>query len=221
MAFVNVAAAVRPALSRPSLCRTAFVTRSAVAAAPAKRAAVTMLDNIQPAFTKAMADYNDEFAPFAKRGWGATTKAEVWNGRHAMFGWLMIIGTAEARNHGLMPSGNLDLAQWGALGTLGDGSPISLERAAIIVAHIHFLFVSVAAALAPFSFQDKLLLEEGEADASPAGLFPDFAPGLNRQAELWNGRVAMVGLITTIAISAATGTSFLDTVNAGLGGKLF
>lgn len=185
MAFVNVAVAVRPALSRPALCRTAFVSRSAPAAAPAPRAAVTMLDNIQPMFTKAMADYKDEYGPFAKRGWGATSKAEVWNGRHAMFGWLMIIGTAEARNHGLMPDGNLDLAQWGVIGSLGDGTAISNERAAIIVAHIHFLFVSIAAALAPFSFQDKLLLEDGEADAAPAGLFPNFVPGLNRQAELW------------------------------------
>lgn len=108
-----------------------------------------------------------------------------------MFGWLMIIGTAEARNHGLMPEGNLDQSQWGVLGSLGDGSPISMERAAIIVAHIHFLFVSVAATLAPFSFQDKLLLEEGEADEAPAGLFPAFKGGLTKSAEIWNGRVAM------------------------------
>jgi hypothetical protein len=35
------------------------------------------LENVQPVFTKAMEDYKEEYAPFAKRGWGATTKAEV------------------------------------------------------------------------------------------------------------------------------------------------
>jgi hypothetical protein len=222
MAFVTATAAVRPALSRPALCASAFVgARTSAAAVRAPRASVTMLANMQPAFVKAMSDYKEEYAPFAKRGWGATVKAERWNGRHVMAGWIMLIGTAEARTHGLMPEGFLDTSQWGVLGSLGDGNPISMERAAIIVAHIHLLFVSVAATLAPFSFQDKLLLEDGEADEAPAGLFPAFTGGLTKEAELWNGRVAMVGLICLVATSAATKMSILDTINAGLGGKLF
>lgn len=78
MAFVNVAAAVRPAFSRPALCNNAFVGRASVVAVSAARASVTMVENMQPAFVKAMEDYKEEYAPFAKRGWGATTKAEVW-----------------------------------------------------------------------------------------------------------------------------------------------
>jgi Chlorophyll A-B binding protein len=191
MAFVNVAAAVRPAFTRPALCNHAFGGARVAVPGAVTRSSVTMLENMQPAFLKAMEDYKEEYAPFAKRGWGATTKAERWNSRHAMFGWLMIIGTAEARNHGLMPEGFLDQGQWGVLASLGDQNPISMERAAILVAHIHLLFVSVAAALAPFSFQDKLLLEDGEADETPAGLFPTFKGGLTKDAEIWNGRVAM------------------------------
>lgn len=194
MAFVTTTIAVRPSLQRQALC-TSFTSAVISPTSAPVRAAVTMLVNQQPAFTKAMADYKEDYAPFAKRGWGATVKAERWNGRHVMFGWLCLIGTAEARTHGLMPSGDLDLSQWGVLGSLGDGTPISVERAAIIVAHIHFLFVSVAAALAPFSFQDKLLLEDGEADEEPSGLFPAFKGGLTKEAEMWNGRVAMVGLV--------------------------
>lgn len=221
MAFVS-AIAVRPSAQRSALCKQFFGTK-AVAATTVRTSSpmtVTMVDNVQPAFVKAMETYKSEYAPFAKRGWGATVKAERWNGRHVMFGWLMLVATGYAKSHGLIPSGDLDFAQWGVIGRLGDNTPISMERAVILVAHIHFLFVSIAAAMAPFSFQDKLLLEDGEEDEEPAGLFPAFVGGLTPEAELWNGRVAMVGLITLVAASVATHQSILDTLNAGLGGLL-
>jgi hypothetical protein len=221
MAFVN-AVAVRASTQHVALCKSFFGVRATPAASAAvSRNTVRMLENIQPAFVKAMDDYKIQYAPFAKRGWGATVKAERWNGRHVMFGWLMLVGTAYAKAHGMLPEGNLDISQWGVLGSMGDQTPITNERAAILVAHIHFLFVSVAAAIAPFSFQDKLLLDEDEADAKPAGLFPPFNLGLTEDAEIWNGRVAMVGLLTLIGVSVGTHTSILDTLNAGVGGILF
>lgn len=121
----------------------------------------------------------------------------------------------------MLPTGDLDLSAWGVIGSLGDTTAISMERAAIIVFHIHLLFVSLAAAFAPFSFQDKLLLEDGEADEAPSGLFPAFKGGLTKEAEMWNGRVAMVGLICLCAASAASKMSVLDTLNVALGGFLF
>jgi Chlorophyll A-B binding protein len=224
MAFVN-AVAIRPSTTQRVFLGSSFVAaRAAPAVAPTaavSKSTVRMLENMQPTFVKAMEDYKTQYAPFAERGWGATVKAERWNGRHVMFGWLMLVGTAYAKAHGMLPEGNLDMSQWGVLGSLGDQTPISNERAAILVAHIHFLFVSVAAAIAPFSFQDKLLLEKDEADAKPAGLFPPFKPGLNEDAEIWNGRVAMVGLLCLIGVSVASHQSILDTLNAGVGGTLF
>lgn len=38
------------------------------------------------------------------RGWGPTTKAERWNGRHAMFGWIALLVTGYAKGHGLIPN---------------------------------------------------------------------------------------------------------------------
>lgn len=87
--------------------------------------------------------------------------------------------------------------------------------------HVHLIILSVAAALAPLSFSDKLLLDDGEADEEPAGLFPPFVPGLNKEAELWNGRVAMLGVVSLVAVSAATGSNPLDVMNVCLGGLLF
>lgn len=170
-----------------------------------------------------MDEYKEEYAVFAERGWGATVKAERWNGRHAMFGFLVLVATGYCKGHGLIPdvSVPLDVKEWGVLGMLGDTEPIPMQRAIILVAHIHVLFVSVAAALAPFSFQDKLLLEPGEADEAPSGLFPAFKGGLTLEAEMWNSRVAMLGIICLVATAAATHTSILDVLNLSLGNLLF
>lgn len=168
-----------------------------------------------------MEDYKKDYASFAARGWGATVKAERWNGRHAMFGFLVLVITGYCKGHGLLPEGTLDISQWGILGSLGDTAMITNERAVILVAHIHVLLVSIAAALAPFSFQDKLLLAPGEEDEEPAGLFPPFKLGLTKSAELWNCRVAMLGLIALVGCSLSTGTSILDVLNIGLGKILY
>jgi hypothetical protein len=77
---------------------------------------------------------------FSRRG-------KKWNGRHAMAAWIILVGTAYAKGHGLFPEGFLDQSQWGVLASLGDQTPITNERAVILVAHIHLLFVSIAAAL--------------------------------------------------------------------------
>eukprot|EP00177_Eucheuma_denticulatum_P008064 GFKZ01014686.1.p1 GENE.GFKZ01014686.1~~GFKZ01014686.1.p1 ORF type:complete len:218 (+),score=26.91 GFKZ01014686.1:199-852(+) len=217
MAFVAPTPVARPSLLTRSSLVGARVSHTAV---PRSVNVPTM--QVLPVFTKAMEDYKTEYPQFAERGWGATVKAERWNGRHAMFGLLMLVATGYAKGHGLFPdTPPVDLAQFGVLTQLGDTQSISFERCVILVAHIHVLFVSVAAALAPFSFQDKLLLEPGEEDEEPAGLFPPFELGLTKSAELWNSRVAMLGVISIVACSVATKTSVLDTINLWLGGLLF
>mmetsp|Transcript_3327 Transcript_3327/g.7990 ORF Transcript_3327/g.7990 Transcript_3327/m.7990 type:complete len:220 (-) Transcript_3327:107-766(-) len=204
---------------------SSFVSSVSVrrAPAPAARASITMADKVLPVFTEAIANFKTEFPAFANRGWGCTVKAERWNGRHAMFGMLAIFLTAYAKGHGMIPDATtpLDLSSWGTLAALGNYTPITNERAIILIAHVHVLLVSVAAAIAPFSFQDKLLLEPGEADEAPAGLFPDFTPGLTKDAELWNGRVAMLGVMSLVGCSMASGKDILDCMNIGLGGILY
>ncbi len=109
-----------------------------------------------------------------------------------MFGLLAILLTGYCKGHGLIPNPDmtLDLSQWGTLAEMGDTVvTITNERAIILIAHIHVLLVSIAAAIAPFSFQDRLFLQEGEEDEEPAGLFPPFTVGLTKDAELWNCRV--------------------------------
>lgn len=181
------------------------------------------MQNVLPVFTQAMEDYKKDFPAFAERGWGATVKAERWNGRHAMFGFLVLVATGYCKGHGLIPDASvpLDMQTWGVIGSLGDNSAISMQRAIILVAHIHVLMVSIAAAIAPFSFQDKLLLEPGEKDEAPSGLFPEFKGGLTKEAEMWNSRVAMLGIICLVATSAATNTPILDVLNLSLGNLLF
>jgi len=95
-----------------------------------------------------------------------------------------------------------------------------LGRATILIAHVHALLVSVCAALCPLSFQDKLFLDEGEADEPAAGLIPQADLGITKSAELWNGRVAMLGLVVLVITSVATDTPVMSVINTGLGGLL-
>lgn len=210
-------------LVRPSILSRSCIHGARVSAAPVVRHATGVRMQVLPVFTEAMSDFKKDFPFFAERGWGATVKAERWNGRHAMFGFLVLVLTGYCKGHGLIPDADvpLDFKQWGVIAELGDFQPISTERAIILVAHIHVLLVSIAAALAPFSFQDQLLLQPGEKDETPAGLFPPFELGLTKGAELWNSRVAMLGLLVLIGTSVATHTSILDTLNVGLGNLLF
>lgn len=191
-AFVSGAPLTTARLSNGQLGVTAF--RSALPAVPvrARRCAASVnMKVVLPMFTEAMEDYAKNYPEFAKKGWGCTVKAERWNGRHAQLGMLAILITGYCKGHGLLPPAEaLDLSVWGPLASLGDSySGITGQRAAILIAHVHLLFVSVGCALAPLSFQDKLLLEDGENDEEPAGLFPPFNPGFNLDTELWNGRV--------------------------------
>nr|7Y5E_82 Chain 82, RedCAP [Porphyridium purpureum]7Y5E_8N Chain 8N, RedCAP [Porphyridium purpureum]7Y7A_87 Chain 87, RedCAP [Porphyridium purpureum]7Y7A_8o Chain 8o, RedCAP [Porphyridium purpureum] len=178
----------------------------------AKRASLRM-----GVFEKAMSDFKSDFPQFAKKGWGVTVKSERWNGRHAMAGWLIIWITAYMKGHGMLPSGILEPSVWGPLAQLGGYEPIPRERAVVLIANVHLLLVSVAATIAPFSFQDKLLLDEGESDEAPAGLIPSFKLGLTKEAELWNGRLAMLGLIVIVFASVSSGTSILDLTNQMFG----
>ena len=75
-------------------------------------------------FEKGMADFKADFPWLAKYGFGPTVKAERWNGRHAMFGWLMIIGTGWAKANGFFPDPSVALKydQWGALAQIGKAS---------------------------------------------------------------------------------------------------
>lgn len=117
-----------------------------------------------------------------------------------MFGLLVLVITAYCKGHGLIPNptDTLDTSVWGPLARLGDGVSITNERAIILIAHIHVLLVSVAAAIAPFSFQDKLLLQEGEEDEPPAGLIPPLTFGLTKDAELWNSRVVRSAILSPV-----------------------
>lgn len=87
--------------------------------------------------------------------------------------------------------------------------------------HLHLLLFSICAAVAPLSFQDKLYLEKGEEHEAAAGLFPKYRHGLTAEAEMFNGRLAMLGLTVLLVQTTVTQQPILDTINKGLGGYLF
>jgi len=173
-------------------------------------------------FDNAVKDWASKYPAAYSVGWGPTTKAERWNGRHAMFGWVALLVTGYAKGHGLIPNADtlLSLKEWGTLAYIYGGS-ITNERAVIIVGHLHLLLFSIFAAVAPLSFQDKIYLEKGEVDEPAAGLIPKIVPGLTPQAELLNGRLAMLGLVVLLLVSTVNQTPILDVINTGLGGLLF
>merc|ERR1712118_637979 len=132
--------------------------------------------------------------------------------------------TGYAKSHGLFPNGGeaLTYKEWGGLAQLGFGEYISNERAIIMIAHVHALAVSAAAAFGPQLMGDSLTLLDGEADEEPYGLFPPLGGqgGLTPAAEMWNGRMAMMGLIAVITASLASCKDILEVVDIGLGGLL-
>ena len=109
--------------------------------------------------TNAVAEFADKNPELASRGIGVTTNAERWNGRHAMFGMFLMTFTAYLKGHGLIPDADkvLDVNQWGPLAYAGFGQVITNERAIILVAHIHVLFVSIICAFSPLAFQVRKL----------------------------------------------------------------
>merc|ERR1719161_704437 len=80
-------------------------------------------------FDDGMATFKADYPWMAKYGFGPTVKAERWNGRHAMFGWLAIIATGYAKAHGFFPdpSSALKYNDWGGLAQIGFGQYISNE----------------------------------------------------------------------------------------------
>ena len=177
-------------------------------------------------FDSATTQFSAEFPWLAKFGFGPSVKAERWNGRHAMFGWFAMLATGYAKSHGFFPEGAiapLTYADWGGLAQMGNNEYISNERAIIMIAHIHALAISFAAAFGPQVLGDSLTLMDGEADEEPYGLFPPLLGqgGLTPAAEMWNGRIAMLGLIALVTTSCATGKDILDVIDLGLGGFLY
>lgn len=66
-------------------------------------------------FERAMADFNGRYPAVAALGLGPSAKAERWNGRHAMFGWIALLATGYAQAHGLLPEGGMDAKEWGTV----------------------------------------------------------------------------------------------------------
>lgn len=172
-------------------------------------------------FDKGVKLWADTYPMAYEFGWGPTSKAERWNGRHAMFGWVALIATGYAKSHNLIPDADmlLSVKEWGSLAYTYGGS-ITNERAIILIAHLHLLIVSFGFAFAPLSFQDKLFLDKDETLEPAAGLIPKINPGLTKDAELLNGRLAMLGIVVTLVISTVKQMPILDVINAGLGGLL-
>lgn len=186
------------------------IARQGKVAAPKMKASI---------FEKAMADFEKDYPQAYARGWGPTPLAERWNGRHAMFGWVALVATAYAKGHGLFPDGDVMLStkDWGTLAYIYGGG-ITNERAIIIVGHLHCLFVSVCAAVAPLSSQQKLYYQPGDEKEEPAGVIIKPKPGLTADNELFHGRFAMLGLVALVGISTIYQIPILDVINAGVGG---
>ena len=68
-------------------------------------------------------NFQADFPWLAKYGFGPSVKAERWNGRHAMFGWFMILSTAVMQKYGLFPNPDVPLQykDWGAARTVEKG----------------------------------------------------------------------------------------------------
>jgi len=182
-------------------------------------------------FDDATKEWDSQWPEFAKWGWGPSVQAEKWNGRHAMFGWVFICATAYAKGHGLIPDPEmtLNLKEWGTLATISGKNTITNERAIILIANVHFLCLSLCAALCPLPFSDPLLLDPSspqyekamERAKTPFGYFPEFKTGLTEEAEILNGRMAMLGLTTLAFATAIEQKPMLDIVNEWTGGFYF
>jgi len=200
-----------------SVVVSAMAFQGAVLRPAVRSTAVTM-----STFEDGMSQFKADYPWLAKYGFGPTVKAERWNGRHAMFGWMMMVGCAYGKAHGWFPNADTALTynNWGGLAQIGFGQYISNERAVIMMAHVHALSVSAAAAFGPQVLGDTLTLLDGETDEEAYGLFVPLETGLTPAAEMLNGRIAMLGIIAVVSASMASGMDILDVINVGVGGLL-
>jgi hypothetical protein len=171
----------------------------------------------------AQADWEKQFPQFAQYGWGPSVQAEKWNGRHAMFGWFFICASAYFKGQGVFPEGDLDLAQWGTLATISGKATISTERAIILAANAHFFSVSLLSTFCPPEYGDFNLFTEPDAERVKGyGYMPNMKQiGLTEEAEIINGRLAMLGLTTLLVATAIEQKPILDVVNEWVGGAYF
>lgn len=182
-------------------------------------------------YDAATGDFESQFPQFAKWGWGPSVHAEKWNGRHAMFGWLFICATAYAKGHGLIPDADttLNLQEWGTLATISGKETITNERALILIANVHFFGVSLLSTISPLGFTDPLLLDPSSPsydramarNKEPFGYLPAMKLGLTDEAEIINGRLAMVGIAALIMTTAFENKPMLDIVNEWVGGAYY
>jgi hypothetical protein len=183
-------------------------------------------------YDDAQADWQQQFPAFAKWGWGPSVQAEKWNGRHAMFGWFFICATAYCKGHGLIPDADVALSfkEWGTLATISGADTISNERAIILIANAHFFGVSLMATICPPLYGgDSLLLDPNhhnydamaKRNKEGFGYLPAMKLGLSEEAEMINGRLAMVGIAALLMTTAIEGKPMLDIVNEWVGGAYY
>lgn len=176
-------------------------------------------------FEEGVQQFKEDYPVFASWGWGPSVQAEKWNGRHAMFGWVMLCLTSYVQGHHLIPNPDmaLELKQWGSLAIISGTKMITNERAVYLFANVHFLMVSLFATIAPLPFWDRLLIdpEEDEPVVEPYGAFPEYRWGITPEAEMINGRLAMFGIIAVVTQALITNTPIYDVVNQWLGGAYY
>ncbi len=180
---------------------------------------------------EATKDFEYQFPQFAKWGWGPSVQAEKWNGRHAMFGWLFICATAYCKGHGLIPNPDelLDFKEWGTLATISGKNTITNERAIILIANVHFFALSLLATICPLPFGDPLLIDPAspqyerlkEENENPYGYLPALKFGVTEEAEILNGRLAMLGIACLIFATAWEQKDMIDIVNEWVGGAYY
>jgi hypothetical protein len=122
------------------------------------------------------------------------------------------MATAYCKGHGLIPDPEmtLDFKEWGTLATISGKNTITNERAIILIANAHFFAVSLMATIAPLPFGDGLLVDSNHPNyesnkarnAEGFGYMPAFKAGLTEEAEILNGRLAMLGLGALIVATA-------------------
>ena len=123
----------------------------------------------------------------------------------------------------------LDVKTWGTLAIISGKTTITNERAIVLVANIHFFFLSLMATICPLPFSDPLLIDPNhpnyeatlERNKEGFGYMPDLKFGLTEEAEILNGRLAMLGLTTLVLATAIEGKDMLDIVNEWVGGLYY